>query len=72
MTPNQPIPIHNNEPASWELVVLDMVERDHFGIGKYGTPLQPHNGRDTLMDLYQELLDAAVYTRTLIYERDGK
>ena len=69
---SQPAPIHNDKPASWDLVVRDMMERNQFGIEKYGTPLQPENGRDTLMDLYQELLDAAVYTRTLIYERDGK
>jgi hypothetical protein len=34
--------------------------------------LQPNTNRDPLTDAYQELLDAAVYIRTAIYERDGK
>ncbi len=65
-------PVANAHPAVWPLVLADMQARDGEGRRKYGVPLQPHNGRDTLVDLYQELLDAAVYTRTLIYERDGK
>jgi hypothetical protein len=65
-------PVENAHPAVWPLVLADMQARDGEGRRKYGVPLQPHNGRDTLVDLYQELLDAAVYTRTLIYERDGK
>lgn len=65
-------PVANAHPAVWPLVLDDMKARDGEGRRKYGVPLQPHNGRDTLVDLYQELLDAAVYTRTLIYERDGK
>ncbi len=65
-------PVENAHPAVWPLVLDDMKARDGEGRRKYGVPLQPHNGRDTLVDLYQELLDAAVYTRTLIYERDGK
>lgn len=39
----------------------DMHERDAIGVRKYGTRLQPNNGRDPLVDLYQELLDGAVY-----------
>jgi hypothetical protein len=50
----------------------DMIARDFFGRQKYKTPLQPHNGRDSLVDLYEELLDASVYIRSFIYERDGK
>jgi hypothetical protein len=65
-------PVANAHPAVWPLVLDDMESRDREGRRKYGVPLQPHNGRDTLIDLYQELLDAVVYTRTLIYERDGK
>lgn len=69
---DQPKPVHNSLPASWELVMQDMIERDSFGRKKYGTPLQPNNGRDTLVDAYQEALDLVVYLRTLLYERDGK
>lgn len=69
---DQPAPIQNNNPVVWDLVQQDMRERDHLGRERYGTPLQPHNGRDTLIDAYQEILDAAVYMRQAIYERDGK
>lgn len=70
---NQPDPIKNNDnPKSWNLVLDDMKERDYIGIQQYKVPLKPHNGRDTLYDLYTELLDAVVYLRTLLYERDGK
>lgn len=52
-------------------VLADMRERDATGRARYGVPLQPHNGRDALVDAYQELLDAAVYLRQHIYERSG-
>lgn len=68
----QPDPIHNDLPAVWDLVVRDMNERNIEGTKKYGTPLQPFNGRDPLVDAYQEALDLVVYLRTAIYERDNK
>ena len=49
-----------------------MEDRAEFGKAKYGMYLQPNNGRDSLIDTYQELLDAVVYIRSLIFERDGK
>lgn len=51
------------------LVLKDMEERRKHGIEKYGTPLQPHNGRDPLIDAYQEALDLCVYLRQAIEER---
>lgn len=72
MAATQPAPKPNGHPAAWPLVMKDMIERDQLGRQRYGTPLQPHNGRDTLLDAYQEALDLAVYLRTAIYERDGK
>lgn len=68
----QPAPVPNTHPAIWGVVIADMAARDHLGERRYGVRLQPHNGRDTLRDWYEELLDAAVYARTLLYERDGK
>ena len=68
----QPKPIPNNYPAIWDLVMEDIKKRDKFGLKKYGTRLQPFNGRDTLQDLYEELLDATCYCRSLIYERNRK
>ncbi|HQT19114.1 hypothetical protein [Acidovorax sp.] len=57
-------------PAAWSLVIADMAQRDVMGSDKYGTRLQPGNGRDSLQDAYEEALDLAVYLRTAIYERD--
>ena len=53
----------------WALVLADMEARRRLGIERYGTPLQPHNGRDALTDAYQEALDLAVYLRQAIEER---
>lgn len=50
----------------------DMRERDATGRARYGTPLQPFNGRRALVDAYQELLDAAVYLRQHLYELEGR
>ena len=71
VTPEPP-PKANALPAVWPLVVADMTARDNEGCRKYGTPLQPHNGRDALKDAYQEALDLAVYLRQALYERDGR
>lgn len=68
----QPTPRPNSSPPCWDLVLSDMMERDAVGRQRYGTPLQAHNGRDALKDLYEELLDAVVYLRQALYERDGK
>lgn len=46
-----------------------MKERDQEGRRKYGTPLQAGNGRDALVDAYQEALDLCVYLRQAIAER---
>lgn len=65
----QPAPTHNENPSCHDLVIADMQERRGFGLDKYGTILQPENGRDMLVDAYQEVLDLAVYLRGAIYER---
>lgn len=39
-----------------------MERRREIGIERYGTPLQPFNGRDVRRDLFEELLDAYVYS----------
>lgn len=68
----QPAPVANDKPGVWSLVMQDMQARDTIGRERYGTPLQPHNGRDALTDAYQEALDLAVYLRQALYERDGR
>lgn len=69
---DQPEPTPNSEAAVWDLVIQDMRARDMLGLKRYGVRLQPHNGRDALRDHYEELLDATVYARQLLYERDGR
>lgn len=54
------VPAH---PAELGMSIMDDLEaRARMGEAKYGQRLRAHNGRDALVDLYQELLDAAVYS----------
>lgn len=64
---NPPTP--NDQTPVWDLVLADMRARDAIGRERYGTPLQTHNGRDALVDAYQEALDQVVYLRQAIEER---
>lgn len=41
----------------------DMRERHELGVSRYGVPLRVWNGRDAVVDAYQEALDLAVYTQ---------
>ena len=70
LTKPEPPPQHNDNPSCHDLVMKDMVDRKAFGLNKYGTILQPENGRNFLVDAYQEVLDLAVYLRGAIYERE--
>jgi hypothetical protein len=65
---DQPAPRGDGTPV-WDLVISDMKERDALGRQRYGTPLRTHNGRDALVDAYQEILDLAVYVRQELEER---
>jgi len=53
---DQPMPIKN--------------ERRDIGIKRYGTALQPFNGRNMLQDAYEEALDLAIYLRGCIAEQE--
>lgn len=64
-------PVKNALPAMQDLVIEDIALRKKVGLQRYGTLLQPHNGRDMLLDAYQEALDLCVYLRGVLYERDG-
>lgn len=66
----EPEPTPNDSKPIWELVIEDMQERNRIGIEEYGTPLQANNGRNALVDVYQELLDAAVYIKQKIIEEE--
>lgn len=63
-------------PAKGKMAVLPLVIRDlearaATGLAKYGRPLEAGNGRDALLDAYQEALDLACYLRQALAERDG-
>lgn len=69
---HQPMPRKTNGIAIQDLVIADIADRKAVGLERYGTLLQAHNGRDALMDAYQEVLDLAAFLRQVIAERDGK
>lgn len=69
---DQPLPNKNDLPVIQDLVMADIETRKKIGLQRYGTLLQPFNGRDAMTDVYEELLDAAIYMRQLIYERDHR
>jgi hypothetical protein len=52
------------------LVRADLEERERIGVERYGSPLRLFNGRDALVDAYQEAMDLTVYLRQAITERN--
>jgi hypothetical protein len=69
---DQPLPVINDEKSIQDRVIEDILARKELGIKRYGTALQPFNGRDPLQDLYDELIDATQYVKQELVERDEK
>lgn len=69
---DQQLPEKNDLPDIQSLVLEDIESRRNLGISRYGTALQPFNGRDMLRDAYEEAVDLAIYLRGVMYERDNK
>lgn len=67
--PTQPRPVVNDGPCVQDLVIRDIEHRKAVGLKKYGTLLQPGNGRDALQDAYEEALDLCQYLRQALEER---
>lgn len=67
----QPLPVGNDQPHIHDLVAKDLADRKALGISRYGQPLQPHNGRNSLRDAYEEALDLTVYLATALYEQEN-
>lgn len=68
-TEHEPMP----EPGTAKilpLVLNDLETRAKVGKEKYGTYLMANNGRDALIDAYQEACDLVMYLRQALYERD--
>lgn len=71
----QPAPTAGEGDEVWPLIFAnealvlpdwlkaDMKARHEMGVKKYGTPLRVWNGRDCVIDAYQEALDLAVYVQ---------
>lgn len=53
-----------------DMVIKDLGDRAEFGENKYGTKLRTNNGRNALMDAYQEAIDLVMYLRQEIAERE--
>lgn len=68
---DQPLPVVNDSDSIQSMVIADIAERTKVGIERYGTALQPFNGRDALRDAYEESLDLATYLKQAIVERDN-
>lgn len=67
----QPPPTGDGDPIV-DLVLQDIEARVMAGEKKYGTKLKTFNGRDALVDAYQEALDLVFYLRQAIAERDAE
>lgn len=65
---DQPLPIVTDGVAIQDLVIADIEKRKAVGIERYGTILQAGNGRDAILDLYEELLDACMYCKQILVE----
>lgn len=67
----QPAPTPGRESVT-DAVVADLQTRREHGKLKYNTELQTHNGRDAMVDAYQEALDLVLYFKQALMERDAK
>lgn len=66
----EPMPVVNDETDIQALVMRDIESRREMGIRKYGTALQPFNGRNALKDAYEEVLDLAMYLKQALVEQE--
>lgn len=72
-SPNKPEPMPTDGvECVLPHVVEDLKSRAVVGVNKYGTELQTYNGRDALMDAYQEALDLVMYLKQALMERSGE
>lgn len=67
----QPAPKPNDTQPIHEQVIEDIKRRAEVGKQNYGTYLQANNGRDSLLDAYEEAQDKALYLKQAILERDA-
>ena len=68
---DQVLPTKNDQPYVHDLVSADILARGELGARRYGTRLQPFNGRNALQDAYEEALDLCCYLRQKMLEEMG-
>ena len=68
---SQPMPTVHDAPDIQSQVIADIEARRLVGISRYGTALQPFNGRNALQDAYEEALDLAMYLKQRLVEEAG-
>lgn len=68
---SQPMPAPNDGPVVHYAVVSDLLARMEVGVTRYGVPLTPHNGRNALLDAYEEVLDLACYLKQRLLEEES-
>jgi hypothetical protein len=68
-TAKQRPPRPNENARIIDLVMEDLRQRAEMGKETYNTYLQPFNGREALVDAYQEALDLCMYLKQAIQER---
>ena len=64
----QPKPIKNDHAPIVPQVIQDFQDRMELGLSRYGTYLQPFNGRKSLQDAYEEQLDLIIYLKQALIE----
>lgn len=67
---DQRLPEVNDRPSVQRALIADIEKRAKVGVERYGTELQPMNGRNTVLDAFEEALDLTTYLRSLLFERD--
>jgi hypothetical protein len=66
---DQPMPTPNDRKVAHQILIEMVQGRLDLGISRYGTGLQPFNGRNSTVDALEELVDLAVY---LVVHNDEK
>ncbi len=69
---DQKLPEVNGNRFVQDMVIEDIEARKQLGIHKYGTALQANNGRNMLLDAYEEALDLCIYLRGALEEQEKK
>lgn len=60
--------INGGADEAEEAMCRALLERKAYGIKKYGKPLQTENGRDALLDAWEEAVDLTSYLAQLMLE----